>query len=96
MPFGHAVPLYFLQAACYIGQMTNRTATKPAKAKRRRTTQVPVTTMEEIPILSSQERAELLDSLEKAQARVRAGKALDYDPVAFKNRLIGIYRRGKR
>ena len=76
--------------------MTNRTATKAAKGKRRRTTQVPVTTMEEIPILSSQERAELLDSLEKAQARVGAGKAVDYDPVAFKKRLIDIYRRGKR
>jgi hypothetical protein len=52
--------------------------------------------MEEIPILSARERAELLDSLEKAQARVRAGKAVDYDPDAFKNRLIDIYRRGKR
>jgi hypothetical protein len=73
--------------------MTNRTATKPAKAKRRRTTQVPVTTMEEIPILSARERAELLDSLEKAQARVRAGKGVDLDPDALKDRLIGIYRR---
>jgi hypothetical protein len=76
--------------------MKNRAATKPAKSKRRRTTQVPVTTMEEIPILSARERAELLDSLEKAQARVRAGKGVDYDPVTFKDRLIGIYRRGKR
>lgn len=77
--------------------MANRTATKPAKAKRRgRTTQVPVTTMEEIPILSSRERAELLDSLQKAQARVRAGKGVDLDPDALKERLIGIYRRGKR
>lgn len=76
--------------------MTNKTATKPAKPKRRRTTQVPVTTMEDIPILSARERAELLDSLEKAQARVRAGKAVDYDPDAFKDRLMSIYRGGKR
>jgi hypothetical protein len=76
--------------------MTSRTAAKPGKPKRRRMTQVPVTTMEEIPILSAQERAELLDSLKKAQARVRAGKGLDYDPDTFKDRLIDIYRRGKR
>ena len=76
--------------------MTNKTATKPTKPKRRRTTQVPVTTMEEIPILSARERAELLDSLEKAQARVRAGKAVDCDLDALKNRLIAIYRGGKR
>lgn len=76
--------------------MTSRTAAKPTKPKRRRTTQVPVTTMEEIPVLSAQERAELLDSLEKAQARVRAGKGVDYDPDTFKDRLIGTYRRGKR
>ena len=76
--------------------MTNKAATRPAKPKRRRTTQVPVTTMEEVPILSARERAELLNSLEKAQARVRAGKAIDYDPDTFKDRLIGIYRGGKR
>ena len=76
--------------------MTNKAATKPAKPKRRRTTQVPVTTMEEIPILSTRERAELLDSLEKAQARVRAGKAIDCDLDALKDRLIAIYRGGKR
>jgi ribosomal protein L29 len=52
--------------------------------------------MEEIPILSTRERAELLNSLEKAQARVRAGKAVQYDPDTFKKRLIGIYRGDKR
>ena len=76
--------------------MPNRTATKPAKAKRRRTTQVPVTTMEEIPILSARERTELLHSLQKAQARVRAGKGMDCDLDALKERLIDIYRGGKR
>jgi hypothetical protein len=90
--------IQFVLTSCYIAlhHMKNRAATKPAKSKRRRTTQVPVTTMEEIPILSARERAELLDSLEKAQARVRAGKGVDYDPATFKDRLIGIYRRGKR
>ena len=52
--------------------------------------------MEEIPILSAQERAKLLDSLEKAQTRVRAGKGVDYNPDTFKDKLIGIYRKSKR
>jgi hypothetical protein len=52
--------------------------------------------MEEIPILSARQRAELLASLEKAQARVRAGKGMDCDLDALKKRLIDIYRGGKR
>jgi hypothetical protein len=64
--------------------MTSKTAAKPAKGKRRRTTMVPVTTMEEMPILSGKERAELIARLKAAQARVKAGKAIDYDPETFK------------
>ena len=73
--------------------MTSKAA---AKDKRRRTTMVPVTTMEEIPVLSARERAELLTALEAAEARVKAGKAIDYDPKTFKERQIGIYRARKR
>jgi hypothetical protein len=62
----------------------------------RRTTMVPVTTMEEIPVLSDRERAELTTSLKEAEARIDAGKAVDYEPKTFKDRLIAIYRRGKR
>ncbi len=80
-------------AGCYILAMANKTA---AKQKRRRTTMVPVTTMEEIPVLSEKERAELLDSLKQAEARVRSGKAIDYDPKTFKDRLVHIYRGSKR
>jgi len=76
--------------------MTDKTATSETKAKRRRTTTVPVTTMEEIPVLSDRERAELTTSLQDAEARVKAGKSIDYDPKTFKNRLIGIYRAPKR
>ena len=72
--------------------MIDKTATTD---KRRRTTIVPVTTMEEIPVLSEQERAELLTSLQEAEARATAGEASDYDPATFKDRLIGIYRGGK-
>ena len=67
-----------------------------AKEKRRRTTRVPVTTMEEIPVLSETERTDLIDSLKQAEARVKAGKAIDYDPKTFKRRLLDIYRGGKR
>jgi hypothetical protein len=77
----------------YILNMANKAA---AKQKRRRTTMVPVTTMEEIPVLSEKERAELLDSLKQAEARVRSGKAIDYDPKTFKDRLVRIYRGSKR
>ena len=78
--------------ACYIGAMANTTT----KAKRRRTTMVPVTTMEEIPVLADDERAALLASLNEAEAQIKAGKSVDYDPKTFKDRLVGIYRGSKR
>ncbi len=87
-----AAPVNF-SAGCYILAMANKAAAKP---KRRRTTMVPVTTMEEIPVLSEEERAALLDSLEQAETRVRSGKAIDYDPKTFKDRLVHIYRGSKR
>ena len=52
--------------------------------------------MEEVPVLSGKERAELLNSLKQAEARVRSGKAIDYDPKTFKDRLVRIYRGSKR
>lgn len=82
MPFGYAMPA-----------MASKTATPQ---KRRRTTMVPVTTMEEIPLLSDKERADLIGSLRKAEARIAAGKGVAYDPTTFKDRLIGIYRGDKR
>ena len=77
--------------------MLNPMGTKPAsKDKRRRTTMVPVTTMEEVPVLSAAERTERLASLEAAEGRIKVGTAVDYDPRTFKDRLIGIYRARKR
>jgi hypothetical protein len=67
-----------------------------AKAKRRSTIEVPVKTMEEVPALSQNERDVLLASLERAQARVTAGKAVDHDSKSFKNRMMSIYRGGRR
>lgn len=69
--------------------------TKPA-SKGRRTVTVPVTTLEEVPVLTSQERAALLSSLEEADARAKSGKAADLDPAAFGTRLLGIHRKAKR
>jgi len=66
------------------------------KDKRRRTTTVPVTTMEEIPVLSDEEREHLQQSLRDAEARIKAGQGVDYDPKTFKARLIDIYRGTKR
>jgi hypothetical protein len=72
------------------------TANTNGKANQHRTTVVPVTTMEEIPILSEQEREDLLESLRQAEARVKAGQAIDYDRKSFRERLIAIYRGSKR
>ena len=77
----------------YVQTMTTKTETSP---KRRRTTTVPVTTMEEIPVLAEEERMALLTSLKEAEARIKAGKAVDYDPGTFKDRLLAIYRGVKR
>jgi hypothetical protein len=57
---------------------------------------VPVTTMEELPILTDAERAELLASLKEAEGEIEAGRGVDYDPKTFKNRLLRIYHRAKR
>jgi hypothetical protein len=51
--------------------------------------------MEQIPVLSEEQRRKLLNLLEQAQRRMKAGEAYDYDPSSFKNRLIRIYREGK-
>jgi hypothetical protein len=52
--------------------------------------------MEEVPVLDPLERAELLDSLERASAEVKAGAAAEYEPKSFKDRLLRIYRDRKR
>jgi hypothetical protein len=54
----------------------------------RRTTLVPITTFEEVPALSPEERADLIDSLEAAEARIDAGDFFEYDPETFEDRLL--------
>ena len=57
---------------------------------------VPVTTMEEIPVLSESERAALLASLKEAQAQIKRGEYTEYDSKKFRERFMRIYRRKKR
>jgi hypothetical protein len=68
----------------------------PVTKEKRRTTSAPVTTMEEIPVLSETERADLFGALKEAEARVKDGKAIDYDPKTFKQRLLDIHCGAKR
>ena len=57
---------------------------------------VPITTMEEVPVLTPEERAALVTSLEEAEARVKAGQFIEHDPATFKERLLNIHRKAKR
>jgi hypothetical protein len=75
--------------ACYIVAMTSKVSTK---GKRRRTTMMPVTTMEEVPVPSPKEREQLLQALRQAETRIRGGEGVDHDPKTFKRRLVRIYR----
>ncbi len=73
--------------------MTSKTATKD---KRRRTTSVPVTTMEDIPVLTDEERTALLASLKEAEAQIQAGNYTEYDRKKGRERFMRIYRGRKR
>jgi hypothetical protein len=57
-----------------------------------RTAMMPVTTLEEVPILDDEERAEMLASLKEAEARIAAGEYVEYDPATFKDHLLAIYK----
>lgn len=72
--------------ACYMRTMTTKIS------KVRQTTLVPVTTMEEVPVLGAAEREELVRSLEMAEAEIRRGDAVDHDAAAFKQRLADIHK----
>ena len=86
------MPLSAFELVCYECDMSGKTAT----SAKRRTTMVPVTTMEELPVLSQEERGQLRASLEQAEARIKAGQGIDFDPKAFKKRLTDVYRGKKR
>jgi hypothetical protein len=58
----------------------------------RETTAVPVLTMEEVPVLSDEERADLVASLKQAEAEVAVGRAKPFDREEFKRRFLAICR----
>jgi hypothetical protein len=59
---------------------------------KRETMAVPVVTVEEVPVLSERERADLVASLKQAEADVAAGKAKPFDREEFKKRFLAICR----
>ena len=52
--------------------------------------------MEEVPVLTPEERAALITSLEEAEARVKAGQFIEHDPATLKDRLLNLHRQAKR
>ncbi len=58
--------------------------------KARRTAMVPVTTMEEVLILSEEERADMVAVLKDADARVASGEFVEHDPDTFVDRLMEV------
>jgi hypothetical protein len=69
--------LEFAFESCY------RHAMETTALHKSKTTFVPVTTMEEVPVLSGSERAEILLSLRTAEAEIAAGKFVPHDAEAF-------------
>ena len=53
---------------------------------------MPVVTLEEVPVLSERERADLVASLKQAEADVAAGKAKPFNREDFKKRFLAICR----
>ena len=56
-------------------------------SKPTRTAMMPVTTMEEVPVLDEAARGEFLATLKAAEADVAAGRAVAHDPATFVERL---------
>jgi hypothetical protein len=63
---------------------------RPALNPKRQTMVVPVVTMEEVPVLTDQERADFVASLKQAEADVAAGKAKPFNREEFKRRFLAI------
>jgi hypothetical protein len=70
----------------------DETMKKPALDQKRETMVVPVVTMEEVPVSSEPERADLVASLKEAEAELAAGKAKPFNGEEFKRRFLAICR----
>ena len=60
------------------------------KPLERDTVIVPVVTLEEVPVPTEEERAELVASLKQAEADVAAGRTKPFDRETFKKRFLAI------
>jgi hypothetical protein len=58
--------------------------------KPRATTWIPVTTMEEMPLLNEEERAELIASLKEAEAEIAAGNYVVLESSMFANDMLAL------
>jgi hypothetical protein len=67
-------------------------AKSPVAKSNPETTFIPVVTMVEAPILSDEEREELLTSLKEAEADIEAGRTTPFDRASFKARFMAICR----
>lgn len=64
--------------------------------KQARTTMVPVTTMEEMPLPTEAERAEMIASLKAAEADIAAGNYVAHDSSTFVDQMLVIRDAAKR
>jgi hypothetical protein len=65
---------------------------RPTLDPKRQTMVIPVVTMEEVPVLTDQERADFIASVKRAEADVAAGKAKPFNRKEFKQRFLAICR----
>lgn len=66
------------------------------KQQRVRTTMVPVTTMEEMPLPTEAERAEMIATLKAAEADIAAGNFVAHDSPTFVEHMLAIRASAKR
>jgi hypothetical protein len=57
---------------------------------------MPITSMEEIPVLDAEERAKFLTALKDAEAQIEAGEFIEYNAETFKARLLDNFRCAKK
>ena len=74
---------FYPRAGC--ATYARMSATRPAK-----TTWIPVTTMEEMPLLDDEELNELVGSLKEGEAEIAAGKFAVLEPRMFADEMLAI------
>lgn len=62
---------------------------------RARTAMMPVTTMEEVPVLDEQARAEFVATLKAAEADIAAGRFAAHEPATFVETMLAVRNAAK-